>query len=43
MAEAAKSLPAAEVEEKIKALIAADSYGVRTVLKAVVSTVGVGE
>ena len=41
MAEAAKSLPAADVEETIKALTAVDSYGVRVRLRAVVSTAGV--
>jgi hypothetical protein len=38
MAEAAKSLPAAEVGEKIRALMAVDSYGVRKRLRAVVSS-----
>jgi hypothetical protein len=32
MAEAGKSLPAAEVREKIKALTAVDGYGVRKAL-----------
>jgi hypothetical protein len=41
MAEAAKSVPAAEVAEKIRALAAVDSYGVRERLKAMVSTAGV--
>jgi hypothetical protein len=34
-------LPAAEFAEKIKALMAVDSYGVRERLGAVVSTAGV--
>jgi hypothetical protein len=42
MVEASKSLPAAEVKEKINALMAVDSYGVRKRLKAVVSIAGVG-
>jgi hypothetical protein len=41
MAEAAKSLPAADVKEKIAALMAEDSYGVREKLRAAVSTAGV--
>jgi hypothetical protein len=36
MVEAARSLPAAEVGEKIRALMAVDSYGVRERLRAVV-------
>jgi hypothetical protein len=42
MAEAGKSLPAAEVKERIQALMAVDSYGVRKRLKAVGSIAGVG-
>jgi hypothetical protein len=41
MAEAAKSLPAADVAEKIRALVAVDSYGVRERLRMVVSMAGV--
>jgi hypothetical protein len=40
MVEAAKSLPATEVGEKIRALVAVDSYGVRERLGAVISTTG---
>lgn len=42
LAEAAKALPAAEVGEKIRALVAVDSYGVRGRLGAVTSTPGAG-
>jgi hypothetical protein len=41
MAEAAKLLPAGDVAEKITALLAMDSYGVRARLRVVVSTAGV--
>jgi hypothetical protein len=41
MAEAAKLLPEAEVREKIEALMAGDSYGVRERLRVVISTAGV--
>lgn len=37
LAEAAKSLPAVEVKEKIKALMAVDSYGVRKVLSSIIA------
>jgi hypothetical protein len=37
---AARSLPAAEVGEKIRALKALDSYGVRKKLRVVISTPG---
>jgi hypothetical protein len=40
MVEAAKAVPRAEVEEKIKALMAVDSYGVRGSLKLVLASVG---
>jgi hypothetical protein len=40
MAEAAKFLPGAEVGEKIRALMAVDSYGVRERLRTVISTPG---
>ncbi len=38
MAEAAKFLPAADVAEKIRAMIAVDCYGVRERLGTVIST-----
>jgi len=41
MAEAAKVLPAADVADKIEALMAVDSYGVRGRLRVVVSAAGV--
>jgi hypothetical protein len=41
MVKAAKSSPAADVAEKIRALMAMDSYGVRDRLSAVVSAAGV--
>ena len=37
MAEAGKSLPAAEVKERIKALRAVDYYGVRKVLSSIIA------
>jgi len=41
MAKAARAVPRAEVEEKVKALMAGDGYGVRETLKSVLAWVGV--